>query len=66
MYGPRQKALSLGSEKLVRYSLQTVWPDLAKIHHFGKILKAFDDFYKLSLVFGKYLNLLWKNTYTIG
>ena len=33
-----------------------VWPDLAKIRHFGQILKAVGNFERVFLVFGKSLN----------
>ena len=38
----------------------TVWPDLAKFRHFGKILKAVGNFERAYLVLGKSLNLLWQ------
>ena len=33
----------------------TVWPDLPKFHHFGKMLKIFGNFFRVTLVFGKNL-----------
>ena len=36
-----------------------VWPDLAKFHHFGKILTAY-------LLVGKMLSLLWQICYIFG
>ena len=39
--------------------LRSVWPDLAKFHHFVKILKVFGNFSTVYLVFAQYLNLLW-------
>ena len=38
----------------------TVWPDLAKFCHFGKILKIFGNFMRVLLVFCNLLNLFWK------
>ena len=34
--------------------------DLAKFHHFGKILKLFANLWKVYLVFGKIVSLLWQ------
>ena len=38
----------------------SVWPDLTKFSHFGKVLKIFGNFLRVYLVFGKILNPLWK------
>ena len=44
----------------------SVWPDLAIFCQLGKILKIFGNFMKVYLVFGKLLNLLWKNQCAFG
>ena len=38
----------------------TTWPDLCEISPLWQKLKVFGNFSKLSLVFGKILNLLWQ------
>ena len=38
--------------------LNSVWPDLAKFHHFGEILKVYGNLMRVSLAFGITLNLL--------
>ena len=40
-------------------SSQTVWPDLAKIRYFGKMLQIFGNFLRTLLVLCKNFNLLW-------
>ena len=44
----------------------SVWPDLAKFHHFGKYLKIFGNIFKVYLVLGKVFNSLWHNLYAVG
>ena len=44
----------------------TVWPDLAKFHHVGTILKVLVKFFRVCLVFGKIMILLWQKCFTIG
>ena len=39
---------------------QTVWPELTKFHHFGKILKGFGYLFRVDLVLGEILSLLWQ------
>ena len=43
-----------------------VWPDLAKIRHFCKILKVFGNILRVYLIFGIILNLLWQILNAIG
>ena len=38
----------------------SVWPDLAKFLHFGKILQVFGNILKVYFLFGEILNLLWQ------
>ena len=47
-------------------SIHTVWLDLAKLRHFGNILRVFGQILKASSLFGKILNLFWPKFYTIG
>ena len=42
-----------------------VWPDLAKIHHLGKIFLVLDNFLDFFLLFGKFWGLLWQILYGI-
>ena len=44
----------------------SVWPDLAKFCHFGKILQVFGVFWAVYFLFGKMLSLLWQICYIIG
>ena len=43
-----------------------VWPDLAKIRHFGHRLTISCKLLRIYLVFGNILNLLWQNVYVLG
>ena len=43
-----------------------VWPDLAKFHHFGNILWIFVKWLRVYSEFGKFLNLLWQNSFVLG
>ena len=43
-----------------------MWPDLAKLHHFGKYFKIFGNIFKVYLVLGKVFNSLWHDLYAIG
>ena len=45
---------------------RTVWPDLAKFHHFGKYLKIFGNIFKVYLVLGNVFNSIWQYLYAIG
>ena len=45
---------------------KSVWPDLAKFHHFGKYLKIFGNIFKVYLVLGKVFNSLCHNLYAFG
>ena len=38
---------------------QTVWPDLTKFQHFGKIFQAFGNILRVYLVLDKIVKLLW-------
>ena len=38
--------------------VQTVWPDLAKFRHFGKVLQVLGKFLMAYFLFGKMLSLL--------
>ena len=44
----------------------SVWPDFAKCHHFGTVLKVLSKFLWVYLVFGKILILLWEKCFTSG
>ena len=44
----------------------TVWPDLPKFHHFGKMLKIFGNFFRVTLVFGKNLEPTLENSACFG
>ena len=44
----------------------SVWPDLGKFCHFGKILQVFGVFWAVYFLFGKMLSLLWQICYIIG
>ena len=44
----------------------SVWPDLAKFHHFGQYFKMFGNWFKDYLVLGKAFNSLWYNGYAFG
>ena len=46
--------------------VNSVWPDLAKFHCFGKYLKIFGNISKVYLVLDKVFNSLWHNLYAIG
>ena len=48
------------------FQLESVWPDLAKYHHFGKYLKTFGNIFKVDLVLEKVFNSLWHNLFAIG
>ena len=41
-------------------------PDLAKFIHFGKNLEIFGSILKVYLLFGKVVNPLWDNMYSLG
>ena len=43
--------------------VNSVWPDLAKFHCFGKYLKIFGNISKVYLVLDKVFNSLWHNLY---
>ena len=54
-------------QTLDEYCLRiSVWPDLAKFHHFGEYLKNFGNRFKVYLVLGKVFSSLWHNLYAIG
>ena len=38
----------------------SVWPDMAKFRHFGKIFKVLGKILRVYLVFGKILKLIWQ------
>ena len=55
---------SLKFEELIELE-HLVWsvqmlPDLAKFRQFGKILKVIDNFLRVCLLFGKFLNRFWQ------
>ena len=47
-------------------SSSSVWPDLAKLHHFGKIFKVLGNFGGFIYCLAKILELLWQVLYAIG
>ena len=49
-----------------RGCLPAVWPDLAKIHHFGKIVKVLGIILGVNLVLGNIVNLPTMPKYLIG
>ena len=58
----RSYLMAIGKEEIKVVSnlgLVSVWPDLAKFRHFGKLLTAY-------FLFGKKLNLLWQIYYITG
>ena len=38
----------------------TLWPDLVKFRHLGRLLKIFGKYLRFYLVFGKILKLIWQ------
>ena len=50
----------LTSKRFLSRDLEPVWPDLAKCHHFAKILKFFGNRWRVCLVFSEFLSLLWQ------
>ena len=61
----RRKERKKKREGKLRGSRQ-VWPDLAKLCHFGKILLVFSNFLKVYFLFGKMLSLLWQLCFILG
>ena len=57
---------TFGDFFLVTLPVSPVWPDLAKFHNYGKILKLVAKFFRVNLVFGKILILLWHKCNGIG
>ena len=53
------------ADKVFSFSLQPVWPDVAKIPPLWENFKTLRQFLRVYLVFGKILNPLWKIFYTI-
>ena len=49
----------------IKSELESVWPDVAKFHHFGKILKLLGNLLRVQLVLGEILNPLWQIFHSI-
>ena len=61
----RQKFIA--SERQICNLIQSaVWPDWAKIHHFGEFLHYLANILSTYLVFCHFLDLLWQNCCAIG
>ena len=52
---------SVHSSSSQNSKLPTVWPDLVKFQHFGKIVQVFSKFWTVYFLFGKMVSLLWQN-----
>ena len=57
------KAASWGD--LFFFSL-SVWPDLAKLYHFGTLFKVLGKFVRVYLKFAKFLSYFGKNVILLG
>ena len=57
---------SLRANRIIISASTTVWPDLRKFRHFGKILSHWAICWMVDLVFGKLLYLLWHFYATAG
>ena len=63
---PILRRSTLNSIVIMTLRIFPVWPNLAKFHQFGNILKVLCDYMRAYLVLGKNLNLLWSSFYAIG